>query len=100
MSKDSQMEVFAELERAVASFDSPAVYRSLRQAIKYSQAHPEISIPNESFYPWGNTELTQRLMELERGLVTAEIVAHALSALVRPPMNPDEALDALIALQL
>jgi hypothetical protein len=95
------MEIFTELEKAIADGDSSTFYRSLRKAIKYSQAHPEISIPNQSLYLWGNTELTQRLMELENmSIVSADDVNHALLALIRPPLNPDEALDALISLQL
>jgi hypothetical protein len=95
------MEVYSELEEAIKRSDSAKVYRSLRKAIKYSQAHPEISIPNQGLYLWGNTELTHRLMELD-GLIMVCVkdVEYALDALIRPPLTPDEALGALISLQL
>jgi hypothetical protein len=81
----------------------PSPYRrtrkALRKALQLSEQHPEISIPNQSHYLFGATELSERLYRLivagDYGF--QENLAHALQALV-PESSATDRLEALITI--
>jgi hypothetical protein len=77
----------------------PKTILLLRKAIAFSRQNPQLSIPNEWYYPFGNTELTQRL-ELAENSHTCYFPDALNSAMeaIKPVLSPEERLEALIAM--
>ena len=94
-----ELEYFARTGKSLEP-PYPKTILLLRQAIAFSRQNPQLSIPNEWYYPFRNTELTQRLELAENsqayGFVDA--MRSAIEA-IKPVLSPEERLDALIALE-
>jgi hypothetical protein len=94
----AELEYFKQHEKSLDS-PYPKTIFLLRRAIAFSRQNPQLSIPNEWYYPFGNTELTQRL-ELAENSHTCYFPDALNSAMeaIKPILSPEERLEALIVM--